>query len=144
MDGIAVIVAQSAPPVALEPGGLRDIYLKKIFVDATGRKLVPLNLPPGNPLRQAFSLALFHTGTDALQDYWDQRYFHGVLPPHVLGSQAAVVRFVARTPGAIGYVAPCYVDSEVRTVFVLPVPDEARAGLDALCPPPQGGPPGSR
>lgn len=137
VDEIAVIVARAAPPVELEQGGLRDIYLKKIFVDAAGRKLVPLNLPPDHPLRQAFSLALFHAGADELQDYWNQRYFHGVLPPYVLGSQAAVVRFVARTPGAIGYVAPCYLGSEVRAVFSLPVPDTARAGLEALCPPAQ-------
>lgn len=139
VEEIAVIVAADAPPIELEQGGLRDIYLKKIFVDTAGRKLVPVNLPPDNPLRQAFSLALFHATGDELQGYWNQRYFHGVRPPYVLGSQAAVVRFVARTPGAIGYVVPCYLEhgaaDGVRPVLRLPVPEAVRTALDGLCPP---------
>lgn len=139
VEEIAVIVAADAPPIELEQGSLRDIYLKKIFVDVAGRKLVPVNLPPDNPLRRTFSLALFHAAGDEFQGYWNQRYFHGVFPPYVLASQAAVVRFVARTPGAIGYVLPCYLEDDaadgVRPVLTLPVPEAARAALDGLCPP---------
>ncbi len=147
VEEIAVIVAADAPPIELEQGSLRDIYLKKIFVDAAGRKLVPVNLPPDNPLRRAFSLALFHAAGDEFQGYWNQRYFHGVFPPYVLASQAAVVRFVARTPGAIGYVLPCYLEDAaadgVRPVLTLPVPEAARAALDGLCPAPRQDAPGA-
>jgi hypothetical protein len=34
-------------------------------------------------------------------------YFHGVLPPHVVESEEAVVLFVNATPGAIGYISTC-------------------------------------
>ncbi len=145
VEEIAVIVAADAPRIELEQGSLRDIYLKKIFVDAAGRKLVPVNLPPDNPLRRAFSLALFHATGDTFQGYWKERYFHGVFPPYVLGSQAAVVRFVARTPGAIGYALPCYLEGDaadaVRPALMLEVPEAVRATLDGLCPPTRQGAP---
>jgi ABC-type phosphate transport system substrate-binding protein len=130
---LAVIVARDALPAPLDEGTLRDLYLKKIFLDARGRKLVPVNLPADHPVRQAFSRALFHQEQEALQDYWNQRYFHGITPPYVLASQQAVVRFVAQTPGAIGYVLPCYLAPDVTPVLHLPLP---AAGLDGQCPPP--------
>ncbi|MBI5041570.1 MAG: hypothetical protein HZB57_10365 [Gammaproteobacteria bacterium] len=132
---IAVIVSRDASSQTLNEGTLRDIYLKKIFLDGTGHKFIPLNLPADAPLREAFSRALFHQGTDQLQDYWNQNYFHGITPPYVLGSQDAVVRFVAQTPGAIGYVASCYVNPSVRQVLSLPLSAEAGVEATALCPP---------
>ena len=130
-DDIAVIVARDAPTQTLDAGTLRDIYLKKIFLDTAGRKLVPVNLPADSPLREAFSQALFHAHSDRLQDYWNQRYFHGITPPYVLASEDAVVRFVAHTPGAIGYVAGCHVDGSVRVVVRLAI--EAGVEMDDLC-----------
>lgn len=131
---IAVIVARDASTQMVNAGTLRDIYLKKIFLDASGRKFIPLNLPADAPLREAFSRALFHQGSDESQNYWNQNYFHGITPPYVLGSQDAVVRFVAQTPGAIGYVASCYVNPSVRQVLTLTIDLEAGVNLDGLCP----------
>ena len=137
--GIAVIVARDAPPLTLDRATLRDIYLKKIFVDEQGIGRVPVNLPPDSPLRHAVSLSLFRESEDTLQRYWNERYFHGVRPPYVLGSQTAVLRFVARTEGAIGYVASCRLDAGVRAVLFLPVPASERRAVARLCadtPPP--------
>jgi ABC-type phosphate transport system substrate-binding protein len=131
--GIAVIVARDAPPLRLNRAMLRDIYLKKIFVDERGRALIPVNLPPDHALRLAMSHSLFHESDDALQRYWNERYFHGVRPPYVLGSQNAVLRFVAHTAGAIGYVAACRLGPAVRKVMVLPVPASQRPAVARLC-----------
>lgn len=138
-EGIAVIVSKASPSPQLDDAGtLRDIYLKKIFVDGSGRKFIPVNLPVAHPLRQAVSSILFRVDAAELQDYWNQRYFHGVTPPYVLGSQDAVVRFVARTPGAIGYVAPCFVDASVRQIMSLSLDPAAGVDLRAQCPPQSG------
>ncbi|HEY9199223.1 MAG TPA: hypothetical protein VIR60_07640 [Gammaproteobacteria bacterium] len=131
---IVVIVADAAPEEVLDEGTLRDIYLKKIFLDAAGRRRIPVNLPADAPLREAFSRALFHKSTDELQDYWNQNYFHGITPPYVLGSQDAMVRFVARTPGAIGYIASCYLRPGVRQVLTLPLGADTGVDMQALCP----------
>lgn len=119
---IAVITAPSAPQLALDHNMLRDVYLKKVFVDGQGQRLTPVNLPSGAPLREAFSRAILHMDENALRDYWDRQYFQGVSPPYVLGSQDAVVRFVATTPGSIGYVASCHVDLSVRVVLWINLP----------------------
>ena len=122
-DEIVVIVAQDAPDLQLTTAALRDIYLKKIFLDDRNHELIPLNLPPDHSLRRAFSLALFSKSAQELQNYWNQRYFHGITPPFVLGSTQAVVQFVAKTPGAIGYVPKEAVDASVKVIY------EQREGL---------------
>jgi DNA-binding transcriptional LysR family regulator len=54
-----------------------------------------------------------------MEDYWNQQYFQGVLPPHVLASEAAMQRFVAQTPQAIGYLPYCQVDAQLRVVLLI-------------------------
>ncbi len=130
-----MIVSSAVPPPILDSVLLRDIYLKKIFLDGSGRKFIPVNLPAEHPLRNAWSEILFNLSSNELQDYWNQRYFHGVMPPYVLGSQDAVVRFVAKTPGAIGYVAPCFVNASVRLILSLPIGPEVGLDLQQQCPP---------
>jgi hypothetical protein len=46
-------------------------------------------------------------------------YFHGVLPPHVLASEEAVILFVSSTPGAIGYVSGCVPEHKVNVVLMV-------------------------
>ncbi len=131
--GIAVIVAPSGPELPIDLATLRDIYLKKIVVDQAGHMLVPVNLPSGSALRRAFSLSLLHDTSEGLQNYWNERYFHGIRPPYVLGSQDAVLRFVSSTEGAIGYVASCRVNASVRSVLVLPAPADQIGAIQRLC-----------
>ena len=132
-DEIAVIVARGSPTLKLNAAMLRDIYLKKVFIDDHDQAFIPINLPADHILRRAFSLALFNKGAQELQNYWNQRYFHGIIPPYVLASPQAVVQFVAKTPGAIGYVTPCDLDPSVKQVFSLPAPTSERAALAKLC-----------
>ena len=132
-DEIAVIVAQDAPAAAIETVALRNIYLKKLFVDGRGQEFIPLNLPPDHPLRVAFSQALFNKSAQSMQDYWNQRYFQGIAPPYVLSSQTAVLQFVAKTPGAIGYVATCRLTPHVKALLYLSAPAAAREAITASC-----------
>lgn len=122
---IAVITAPEAPHMTLDRDTLRNVYLKRIFVDQNGQRLNPVNLPADSPLRDAFVRSILHMRDAQLQDYWDRQYFQGVSPPYVLGSQDAVVRFVAVTPGAVGYVALCHVDATVRVALLIPLPPRA-------------------
>lgn len=125
---IVLIAAPQAPRLAFDRYTLRNVFLKKIFVDRGGQPLIPVNLPAGSPLREAFAREVIHLPGTQQDDYWNRQYFQGVSPPYVLASQEAVVRFVAATPGAIGYVTPCYVDSSVRVVFELSLPSAIATG----------------
>ena len=130
---ISVVTGTTPPNLTLNREALRDIFLKRVVIDHSGSKLVPLNLPPEDPLRAAFSEALLGKPPDALQRYWNERYFQGVSPPYVVRSEEAMLRFIAETPGALGYVATCRVDKRARVVIELPVPAGLAAQIAALC-----------
>ena len=130
---IAVVTGPVPPNLTLDREALRDIFLKRVVIDNAGSKLVPLNLPADDPLRAAFSQALLGKPPDALQRYWNERYFQGVSPPYVVRSEEAVLRFIAETPGALGYIAACRLDKRARVIVELPVPPGLAAQVAALC-----------
>jgi ABC-type phosphate transport system substrate-binding protein len=102
-----VIAAPGTPEHRLTRDALARIFLRKQVLWENGTRVQPVNLPAGSALRRSFSHAVLGSMPEGLEDYWRDMYFHGVLPPHVLASEEAVVLFVAATPGAIGYVSPC-------------------------------------
>ena len=115
---VAVIVAAGGSGA---PWPLDDIALiyrrKKQFVGPA--RVQPINLPSQHPLRQFFSQQVLHKSPEELDDYWRDMYFNGISPPFVLASEEAVIRFVASTPGAVGYVSQCAVDRRVAVVALL-------------------------
>ena len=112
---LPVIVGNTPPHISLRTGRTcQDIFLKRIQVDDDRDALVPLNLAVHESLRVAFSLSLLGERPGAMQRYWTERYFHGISPPYTVRSQEAMLRFVADTPGAVGYVAACRVDDRVH------------------------------
>jgi ABC-type phosphate transport system substrate-binding protein len=120
--------AEPALVLIMAPGALHTVTSretvalifnrKKHFWD-DGTRIQPVNLSASHPLRRAFSLQIFGHTPEELEDYWRDLYFHGELPPYVLASEEAVMRFVAATPGAIGYVSHCVVDHRVSVVMQL-------------------------
>jgi hypothetical protein len=132
-EAIAVITGQTSPAIGFDRANLQDIFLKRIRVDDARAALVPLNLSPTNPLRVAFSMSLLGERPEAMQRYWTERYFHGISPPYSVNSQESMLRFVADTPGAIGYVLNCRVDDRVRVIAKLPIPAELTSQIRPLC-----------
>ncbi len=132
-DSIAVIVGKTPPHIAFDRSNLEDIFMRRIQVDDDRSSLVPLNLASTDPLRVAFSMSLLGKRPAALQRFWTEQYFHGISPPYTVRSQEAMLRFVADTPGAIGYVASCRVDGRVHAAAHLPVPAELTSQVHQLC-----------
>ena len=115
-SGIAVIMEPEAATPKLGHDELALIFkYKKRFWD-DGKRIQAVNLPANNPLRRAFSTQVLGHSPEELDDYWRDMYFHGVLPPYVLASDEAVIRFVASTPGAIGYVSNCVAYRRVKVI----------------------------
>src|SRR5450755_4665817 len=131
---IAVIASNKDSLPTISTNILREIYLKKIFVNSDGRPYIPVNLPATHQLRNTFLSDLLQMHAPQLQVYWDRRYFQGISPPYVLGSQKAVVKFVAMTPGAIGYVQRCNVTPEVHVILLVPLTGLAPAEILEKCP----------
>lgn len=83
---------------------VRRIFLMRQRFWPDGSPAHPVNLPATSPVRERFSLAVLGESVRALAPYWDDRYFHGTRPPLSVGSQDALVLFVSRTAGSVGYV----------------------------------------
>jgi ABC-type phosphate transport system substrate-binding protein len=115
----AVIAAPGATDNHLSRESIAQIFKRKQNYWENGTKIQPVNLPPAHPVRRSFSQSILGHPPEALEDYWREMYFHGVLPPHVLASEEAVVLFVSSTPGAIGYVANCLPEHRVSVVLVV-------------------------
>ncbi|MGE0483911.1 MAG: hypothetical protein AB7Q81_07215 [Gammaproteobacteria bacterium] len=129
--GELAVIAHPGAVTPLDHRQLADSYRGVRRVDEDGRRIVPLNLPVDDPLRRAFSLAVLGRLPEDLEAYWNERYFHGVSPPYVVSSAEAMLRFVAATPGALGYVPRCAVDARVAVVAEVAIPGPAIACADA-------------
>ena len=115
---LAVIVHRDRA-IDLTVAELSQIYLKKRRYWPDGGPIIPINRDAASEIRARFSAAVFGPLVDRMAVYWKRLYFQGVLPPATLASAAAVKRFVASEPNAIGYVEADDVDDSVRVLFYL-------------------------
>lgn len=115
---LAVVVHPSRA-ATLTTETLRRIYLKRQRFWDDGRPIVAINQEVGTRARDAFTRVVFGDEAARLPAYWNAQYFHGVLPPITLGSEEAVMRYVASRPDAIGYVDARHVDATVATALTL-------------------------
>jgi hypothetical protein len=66
---------------------------------------VPVNYPPGHPLREKFLGLVMGQSEEQYTGYWlVRRYVGKGAPPLELPGVDAVVNYVITTPGAVGYV----------------------------------------
>ena len=100
---IAVVMPASEPELHPDAETLSLIFKRRKLYAEDGGRLQPVNLPADSSLRRRFSRAILRQSPEAQEEYWNQQYFQGVLPPHVLASEAAVLRFVSETPHSVGY-----------------------------------------
>jgi hypothetical protein len=56
-----------------------------------------------------------------MNNYWNIQYFHGILPPRVVNSEEAMIRFIANTPDAVGYVLSGHEDKRVKSILKLKI-----------------------
>ncbi|WP_417066867.1 hypothetical protein [Niveibacterium terrae] len=115
----AVIAAPGVSDHRLTRETLSLIFRRKQNFWGSGSRIHPVNLPPSHPLRHVFSQAIIGLPPEAMEDYWREMYFHGVLPPHVVASEEAVVLFVSSTPGAIGYISACPAERKLNIVLLV-------------------------
>lgn len=92
-------------------------FLKKTTRWPDGQVIHPVDQSGESALRRRFTDAVLDRSVSAVRTYWQQQIFSGddIPPPEVSGDDA-VVAFVIREPGAIGYVSS---SANVRTAKVL-------------------------
>ncbi|MDD4913717.1 MAG: hypothetical protein PHW13_01595 [Methylococcales bacterium] len=118
-EAIAIITQRDNTINSINLETLKLVYLRKLMLDSSGNRWIPLNLPSSSDLRQEVSGILFKKRPEDMEDYWNEQYFQGISPPKVLASEEAMLRFVTITPGAIGYVHKHLVDNRVKVLKII-------------------------
>jgi ABC-type phosphate transport system substrate-binding protein len=102
---VVVVANPDVPAAAVDREEARRIWMLRRRFWRDGTRIVPVNLPASSPVRDAFSRAVLGRPARDLAAYWNDLWFHGTAPPPVVPSERAVLLFVARTRGAVGYVS---------------------------------------
>ena len=98
---------------------MADAFLKKVTRWADGEAIKPVDLRQSAAARVKFSERVLKRTVGAVRSYWQQRIFSGRdVPPPELDSDDAVVAFVAKNAGAVGYVSGAAKLSGVRELAI--------------------------
>ena len=116
-DGFQIIANGRIRTTTLSRREVSRMFLKQVRRWPDGTDVKPVDLDPRSATRDAFSRAVHGRGPTAIQSQWRQRLFSGRdVPPPQRDSDAAVIDFVRRTPGAIGYVSASADTGGVRVI----------------------------
>jgi ABC-type phosphate transport system substrate-binding protein len=99
-----IIANKDLPAAQLDKNDIAAIYLLKKKHWENGDDIMPINLPVQAEARTRFTAEIFDSTPEKLGSYWDKMLFKGETPPVTQNSEQAVILFVERVKGAIGYV----------------------------------------
>jgi len=99
---------------------LENIFLRKTLLNDAGIRWVRPQLGHRTSAAPGIFTQSIQKRPEALESYWNEQYFQGIVPPHVVVSEEAMLRFVTSTAGAIGYILPCHLDERVQVIYKLP------------------------
>lgn len=107
--GERVVLIGHASMRKLDLVTVQRIYTGKV-VEIDGNPVIPVNAPPNQVNRQHFFNDYLQQDEEKFVAYWTVRRYVGKgTPPREIGDTSALIAYIQKTPGAIGYVD----DSEV-------------------------------
>jgi ABC-type phosphate transport system substrate-binding protein len=85
---------------------LARIFLKRKTSWPSGQAAVPVDQARNHALRESFGESVLDKSLERVESYWQAQVFSGKgTPPKGLSSDAEVIEYVRRWPGAVGYVS---------------------------------------
>lgn len=114
-----VIVNEINPVSSLTTKAASALFLKKISKWENGTAVMPVDASPNSAIRETFSKIIHGKGTSAIRSFWQQAAFSGTssAPPEK-ATDAEIVDFVKKNPGAIGYVSSTSSITGVKVVNI--------------------------
>jgi ABC-type phosphate transport system substrate-binding protein len=106
-DFVVIVNAKNSQKTASR-SFVADAFLKKTTRwDDDDEAIHPVDQKPSTSVRTSFSKAVLKRSVAAVRNYWQQKIFAGRgVPPPEMDSDEAVVAYVEKHAGAIGYVTP--------------------------------------
>jgi ABC-type phosphate transport system substrate-binding protein len=117
---LAIVVGKARALDSVTLAELTKIFRAEKPKGTDGVRFVILSRDPGSPERAAALADIYSASEDDYAKYFLQATFTGLVQsaPRVVTSPAAVLQFVAITPGAIGYLRASDVDDSVKVLKV--------------------------
>jgi hypothetical protein len=117
---IAVIVHRANPNARISATMLKQLFTGQLLFWPTGGPVVPINFPPGDPLRVAFDYAVLGMSPERAGEFWvDQLVRVQARPPRKLASPSLALRVVMQLPSAIAYLPASMATADVRVVATI-------------------------
>jgi ABC-type phosphate transport system substrate-binding protein len=115
---VVVVVHPHNPVTRLTANEAADLFLKRqLTFPGTRIRAAPLDLPSGDPVREAFYQQVVGLSPARVKSFWGKMVFTGLArPPTEVPDQSSIRRRVARDPGAIGYLDRSAADESVKVV----------------------------
>ena len=118
--GVAVITHPGVKEIGLSKNKLAQIYLGKIKNYSNGRTIKAADLSSGSA-RDKFYKAVVKKSESAVKRHWSKLKFTGKgKPPKEFSDERDLVKWVATTEGAIGYIDGKYLNKSVKVVLIIP------------------------
>lgn len=116
-DSVRVIVNPKNPTSKLSKQFVADAFLKKRTRWGGDATIQPVDLGQKHSVRARFSRSMLDRDVGAVRRYWAQLVFSGRgVPPPEVTNEDAVMAYVAKNPGAIGYVSASATLTGVKAV----------------------------
>jgi len=116
---VFLIIHPSNKNLSLSQKDVQKIYLNRKRRWDNGDKITPITLNTGK-VHKVFLSQYLHKGERQFSTFWKRLLFTGKgVPPTSFATEDEVVAFVAKTPGAIGYVGVGTILKEVTPVMIL-------------------------
>jgi ABC-type phosphate transport system substrate-binding protein len=104
-DEFVIVVNSANPMTTIARDQLSRIFLKRVAKWPDGKAAEPVDLPPNDRIRVAFTKSVHGKSVGAVRAFWQQQIFSGRdVPPPEKASPAEVIDFVGSHAGAVGYV----------------------------------------
>lgn len=105
-ESFKLIVNSGNPVASMDTKDVAKLFIKRVSTWDDGTSADPVDQAPDSAVREAFSETVHGRSVTAVKSYWQKQIFSGRgVPPPELSSDAAVVDFVKKNRGAIGYVS---------------------------------------
>ena len=117
-----LIIANSSVSAAapLSVDQIAALYLLRTTVWPDGSRVVPVNREAASEVRAKFTSSVLQQDKASLVTYWNNMHFMGKLPPVVQESEQAMLAFIQKVPGSVGYISASTAPINVKVLARVP------------------------
>ncbi|GAA6152379.1 hypothetical protein [Pseudoteredinibacter isoporae] len=117
--GIAVIANQQVDAASLSPTRLKSIFGMRTTTWKNGQPIRVFVLKDNDPLHVRFTKDVLQTYPYNLRRIWERRVYSGTgLAPTVVNTEGEMLKLIAETENAIGYIQHHNIDQNVKVLEI--------------------------